>query len=157
RGSSSPPGCGSSSGTAPRHGPDAAPSTPPHSVWNRSRETSSSGCAATWTRCPRTPAPSASRATNRRGRRGSRRTTSPAAAPHGRCRLVGGAVPDRPALIGLDLRLRRDLGALQLDPEGGAATLGAGDADAAAMLLHDGRGDREAEPRAAALGRRAHP
>src|SRR5699024_7015173 len=34
-----------------------------------------------------------------------------------RRRLVGGAVPDRPALIGLDLRLRRDLGALQLDPE----------------------------------------
>src|SRR5699024_7121065 len=70
--------------------------------------------------------------------------------------LVGGAVPDRPALIGLDLRLRRDLGALQLDPEGGAAALRAGDPDAAAMLLHDRGGDREAEPRAAALGRRAH-
>src|SRR5699024_3200877 len=93
-------------------------------------------------------------ATRRRARRSARRARPGVLL---RRRLVGGAVPDRPALIGLDLRLRRDLGALQLDPEGGAATLGAGDADAAAMLLHDGRGDREAEPRAAALGRRAHP
>src|SRR5699024_1289156 len=72
-------------------------------------------------------------------------------------RLVGRGVGGGqcPELVGMAEMLGIDLRGRQLDPEGGAAARGLPRPDRTLILLDQGRGDRQAQARAAALTGRA--